>query len=175
MLAVTVLNDFKRLAQTTLECGFLTSILETSTSLLVDGRDKGQMNEPLRCLTIEESGWALVSAEQRATAALETFRIPSRAMRELLSPGDGAKLLFDIETKEGGRIVDRGVHRMWVIVKAKTEEGYIGALDNDPGVAENSRLHERDLVAIGPEQVADIGRPPYDYIVEKYGASYFED
>jgi hypothetical protein len=175
MLAVTVLNDLKRLAQTTLERGLLTGILETDTSLLVDGQDKGQMNEPLRWSTIEESGWALVSAEQRAAAAPETFQIPSRAMRESLSPGDGAKLLFDIETTEGGRIVDRGVDRMWVIVKAKTEEGYIGALDNDPGAAENLRLHERDLVVFGPEHVADIGRPPHDYIVEKHGASFFEE
>jgi uncharacterized protein YegJ (DUF2314 family) len=96
-------------------------------------------------------------------------------MRESLSPGDGAKLLFDIETREGGRIVDRGVDRMWVIVKAKTGEGFIGVLDNSPGAAENLRLHERDLVAFGPEHVADIGRPPRDYIVEKYGASFFED
>jgi len=64
---------------------------------------------------------------------------------------------------------------MWVIVKAKTEEGYIGALDSDPGAAENLRLHERDLVLFGPEHVASIDRPPHDYIVEKYGVTFFED
>ena len=63
---------------------------------------------------------------------------------------------------------------MWVIIKAKTEEGYIGVLDNDPGTAENLTLHERDLVIFGPEHVADVRRPPRDYIVEKYGASFFE-
>jgi hypothetical protein len=132
------------------------------------------MNGRLRYPTIEENGWELVSAEERAAAAPDTFQIPPRAIRESLSPGDAAKLLFDIETREDGRVVDRGVDRMWVIVKAKTDEGYIGALDNNPGAAENLQLHERDLVVFGPEHVAGIGRPPHDYIVEKYGASFLE-
>jgi hypothetical protein len=103
---------------------------------------------PISSTTIEESGWELVSAEERAAAAPSTFQIPPRSARESLSPGDGAKLLFDIETREGGRIVDRGVDRMWVIVKARTEGGYMGVLDNDPGSAENLMLHERDLICV---------------------------
>ena len=118
------------------------------------------MNAPPARSTIEENGWVLVSAEERAGAAPSTFQIPPRAVRESLFTGDGAKLLFDIETRESGRIVDRGVDRMWVIVKARTESGYIGVLDNDPGTAENLKLHERDLVVFGPEHIADIGRPP---------------
>jgi hypothetical protein len=133
------------------------------------------MNQPPISSTIEENGWVLVSAEERAAAAPNTFQIPPRATLESLSPGDGAKLLFDIETREGGRIVDRGVDRMWVTVKARTEDGYIGVLDNDPGAAENLTLHERDIVVFRPEHVAYIGRPPRDYIVEKYGSSFFED
>ena len=61
---------------------------------------------------------------------------------------------------------------MWVIVKARTEEGYVGVLDNNPGAAENLKLRERDLVAFGPEHVTEIGRPPREYIVEKYGTSF---
>jgi hypothetical protein len=136
--------------------------------------DKGKMNEPPGCSTIEANGWALVSAVERAAAYPDTFQIRLRSMRESLSPGDGTKLLFDIETREGSRVVDRGVERMWVIVKAKTEEGYIGALDNEPGAAENLRLRERDLVVFGPEHVADIARPPRDYVVEKYGISFLK-
>jgi hypothetical protein len=64
---------------------------------------------------------------------------------------------------------------MWVIVKAKTDEGYVGVLDNNPGVAENLKLLERDLIIFGPEHIADIQRPPRNYIVEKYGASFLED
>ena len=81
--------------------------------------DKGTMEGPLSFPTIEKNGWALVSAEERAAAAPATFIIPSRAVRESLSSGDAAKLLFDIETREGGRVIDRGVDRMWVIIKAK--------------------------------------------------------
>jgi hypothetical protein len=133
------------------------------------------MNEPPRYSKIEKHGWALVSAEERSAAAPDTFQIPSRTRRESLSPGDAVKLLFDIETRERGHIVDRGVDRMWVIVKTKTVEGYVGVLDSNPGAAENLKLHRGDLVVFGPEHVTDIDRPPRSYIVKKYGASFFED
>jgi hypothetical protein len=135
----------------------------------------GQMNKPPITSTIEENGWILVSAEERAASAPNTFLIPARNIRESLSSGDGAKLLFDIEMREGGRIIDRGVHRMWVIVKSRTTNGYIGVLDDDPGAPENLTLREGDPVFFAPEHVADIGQPPRDYIVEKYGAHFFED
>lgn len=133
------------------------------------------MKELLSNPTIEKDGWALLSAELRAEAAPATFIIPARAVRESLSPGDAVKLLFDIETREGGRVIDRGIDRMWVIIKGKAEGIYIGVLDNDPGTRENVSLHERDYVIFRPEHVADVGRPPNDYIVEKYGASFLED
>ena len=122
---------------------------------------------------IATDGWELISAEDRHAANPETFQIPERAKRERLTPGDGAKLLFDIETREEGRVVDRGVDRMWVIVKARTELGYVGVLDNDPGTAENLRLREGDSITFGPEHVADIATPPREYVVKKYGASFF--
>jgi hypothetical protein len=40
------------------------------------------------------------------------------------------------------------------------------------GAAENLALRQGDMVAFGPEHVADTGRPPRDYVVEKYGASF---
>ena len=64
---------------------------------------------------------------------------------------------------------------MWVIVKSRTTEGYIGVLDDDPGAPENLTLREGDLVFFAPEHVANIGQPPREYIVEKYGAHFFED
>ena len=132
------------------------------------------MNQPISPPTISKNGWSLVSAEERALAYPGTFRLPPLTERHSLSPGDAAKLLFDIETKENGHVIDRGVDRMWVIVKVKTENGYLGILDSDPGVAENLTLREGDQVEFGPEHVIDIGRPPRDYIVEKFGASFFE-
>jgi uncharacterized protein YegJ (DUF2314 family) len=115
----------------------------------------------------------LESAEQYAADAPATFLIPSRAERESLAPGDAAKLLFDIETRDGDRVIDRTVHRMWVIIKVRTDSGYMGVLDNDPGDPENRTLREGDLVVFGPEHVANVGRPPRDYVVAKYGASLF--
>jgi hypothetical protein len=120
-------------------------------------------------------GWELVPAEDLNAAHPETFQIPAREKRESLAPGDGAKLLFDIETREEGRVVDRGVDRMWVIVKTRTERGYIGVLDSDPGAAENLRLREGDSVTFGPEHIADIATPPRQYVIKKYGASFFDE
>jgi len=124
---------------------------------------------------LENDGWELISAEDRNASHPETFQIPSREKRESLTQGDGAKLLFDIETREEGRVVDRGVDRMWVIVRARTNGGYIGVLDNNPGTAGNLRLREGDNVAFGPEHIAEIGTPPRDYIIKKYGASFFDE
>jgi uncharacterized protein YegJ (DUF2314 family) len=88
--------------------------------------------------------------------------------------GHAVQLLVDIETKDGGRVVDRGVDRMWVIVKARTPDGYVGVLDNDPGHAENLNLREGDLIVFGPEHVAAIDHPSREYIVGKYGDSFFD-
>ena len=133
------------------------------------------MDEPVSSPTFSKNGWTLVSAEERVLASPETFQLPSMTLRRSLLPGDAAKLLFDIEATENGHIVDRGVDRMWVIVKRRTEQGYLGILDNDPGAAENLTLRQGDQVAFGPEHVIDIGRPPSKYIFEKYGASFFQD
>ncbi len=132
------------------------------------------MNRPQHRPNIEDDGWTLISAEERHASHPESFEIPSRTDRESLVPGDGAKLLFDIETRDDGRIVDRGVDRMWVIVKASYNEGYLGVLDSDPGAAENLRLRQGDTVDFGPEHVAELGNPPRDYVVARYGASFFE-
>jgi uncharacterized protein YegJ (DUF2314 family) len=123
--------------------------------------------------TIAKDGWALLSAEERAAASPDSFFIPARSKREALRVGDAAHLLFYIETREDGQVVDLGTDRMWVLVKAKTATGYVGVLDNSPGIAENLNLHEGDLILFGPEHVCDIGAPPRDYIIEKYGRDFF--
>ncbi len=64
------------------------------------------MSEAGTRATVEKDGWTLASAEDRHAAHPETFHIPSRDERESMSPGDAAKLLFDIQTKENGRVVD---------------------------------------------------------------------
>jgi hypothetical protein len=128
-----------------------------------------------RAASIEQDGWALVSAEKQNTAYPKTFAIPDRRMRESLRPGDAAKLLFDIETRTQGRVVDRGVDRMWVIVRRHEDGGYLGVLDNDPGQAEGLSLHAGMEIHFGPEHIADIEQPPDGYVLEKYGADCFDD
>jgi hypothetical protein len=123
--------------------------------------------------SIERDGWALVSAEERHAAHPETFPIPPWEARVALAPGDAAKLLFDIATKELGRVIDRGVDRMWVIVKSRAGGGYLGVLDNDPGTAEGLLLRPGAEVLFGPEHVAAIGHPPRAYVLEKYGSDFF--
>ena len=123
--------------------------------------------------SLDTDGWMLVSAEERRAAHPETFQIPSRTDRETLVSGAAAQLLFHIETKEAGQVIDRGVDRMWVIVQAVTPEGYLGVLDNDPGQSEGLNLREGDVIVFGPEHVAAIGYPPKDYVVGKYGRSFF--
>ena len=127
-----------------------------------------------RLPTIERDGWTLLSGEARHAADPQTFRIPSRRERESLSPGDAAQLLFDIETREAGRVVDRGVDRMWVIVKSRVGEQYCGVLDSDPGHAEGLPLHPGIEVTFAPEHVIAIERPPDGYVRRKYGPSFFE-
>ena len=124
--------------------------------------------------TIERDGWTLLSGEARHAADPQTFWIPNRRERESLSPGDAAQLLFDIETREAGRVVDRGVDRMWVIVKSRVGDLYCGVLDSDPGRAEGLSLHPGIEVTFAPEHVIAIERPPDGYVRHKYGPSFFE-
>jgi hypothetical protein len=123
--------------------------------------------------SIETDGWSLLSAEERHAAHPDTFLIPPRAAREALAPGTAAKLLFDIETKEAGRVIDRGVDRMWVIITGLVEGRYTGVLDSDPGSAGSVNLRQGDAISFGPEHIAQIDYPPAEYITRKYGSALF--
>jgi hypothetical protein len=125
--------------------------------------------------SIATDGWELVSAEDRNSAHPRTFPIPTREQREKLAPGDGVKLLFDIENRENGRVIGRGMEKMWVIVKARSEGEYSGVLDNDPVTAKNPQLRKGDVITFGPEHVSAFSTPPREYVIEKYGASFFDE
>ncbi|WP_162601236.1 hypothetical protein [Occallatibacter savannae] len=114
-------------------------------------------------------GWKLVSAEGRNAEYPSTFLIPSRDEREALVPGDGAKLLFDIQTSENGIVMER----MWVIVKSRTEEDYIGVLDSDPVSIREFGPHTGESITFRPEHIASISSPPREYVIDKYGVSFF--
>lgn len=122
--------------------------------------------------TIEDCGWCLVNAELRAREQPE-FVMPDRSRREALMVADAAKLLFDIESRDGDAIIDRGVDRMWVIVKQRTEGGYIGVLDSHPDYGETVLLRQGTEVIFGPEHIIEISQPPLDYLEGKYGSTFF--
>ncbi len=123
--------------------------------------------------SLDPDGWTLASAEAAHARTPQTFLIPDRARREALTPGDAAKLLFDIQTREGGRI-HRGIDRMWVIVKKRIGDTYVGVLDNDPGLVEGVNLRPGTEVRFLAEHVADIAQPPAAYVLEKYGEDFFD-
>jgi hypothetical protein len=124
--------------------------------------------------TLEVDGWRLLSGEEQSARYPETFHMPARKERESLTPGDGVQLMFDIESRENGRLIDRGVDRMWVIVKRRIGDGYIGVLDNDPG-RDGHLLSEGLPLRFGPEHVIAIQRPPDGYVLSKYGLTFFDD
>lgn len=128
---------------------------------------------PTRLASIAEDGWTLVSAEVRQNEHPESFRIPGRIERESLRTGDAAKLLFDIETRDAGHVVDRGVDRLWVIVKGRAGMHYVGVLDSDPGIAPGLTLRPGTEVVFGPEHIIDVDHPPQTYVIDKYGPDFF--
>ena len=123
--------------------------------------------------TIDSEGWRLVSAEERSQA-YPGFSLPSVETRRTVRLGQAVQLLFEITTRQYGRIIDHGVDRMWVIVKCRSGGRYTGVLDNDPGYSENLRLRAGDVIAFGPEHIIDVTDPPPDYVLAKYGAGFFE-
>ncbi|MCW2338397.1 uncharacterized protein YegJ (DUF2314 family) [Sphingobium sp. B2D3A] len=84
-------------------------------------------------------GWSLEDGETYHAAAPKTFWIPDRQKRENLEPGDLAKLIFRISVEDADENV--AVERMWVLVRERTADGYLGVLDNEPSsIAENDEF-----------------------------------
>src|SRR3954471_2746370 len=84
-------------------------------------------------------GWCLDDGEAYHAAAPETFWLPDRHRRESLEAGDLAKLIFRISVDNADENVS--VERMWVLVRERTADGYLGVLDNEPdAIAENDEF-----------------------------------
>lgn len=93
------------------------------------------MREP----DFEIDGWCLEDGEARHAEAAGTFWIPERHKREGLQAGDLAKLIFRISVDNADENV--AVERMWVLVRQRTVDGYLGVLDNEPyAIAENDEF-----------------------------------
>ncbi|GAB3374438.1 hypothetical protein GCM10027431_26980 [Lysobacter rhizosphaerae] len=82
--------------------------------------------------SIEADGWLIDDGEVAHQESPETFWIPPLAERQSLEPGSLVKIRFYIRApNDSGELVDHG-ERMWVLVKARHDDWYLGALDNDP-------------------------------------------
>ena len=115
-------------------------------------------------------GWKLESAEARHAANPDAFWIPPRAQREGLQPGDGAKLLFQIASAGSS-----GVERMWVIVRRRMADSYVGVLDSTPTSTDAASSMVRGLMVVfAPEHIADIGVPTREYVIAHYGEGFFD-
>jgi len=102
----------------------------------------------------ENDGWRLDDGEERHLAAPDTFWIPKREARESLQPGDLAKLIFLIDVDDPEPVV---VERMWVVVRERIPEGYLGILYNTPAMLEkNDRFCRGVELAFAARHVINI-------------------
>lgn len=92
--------------------------------------------------------YVLADAEQKNSEHPRSFFIPARAEREALSPGDSAKLLFELV--EPGPDMPGG-ERMWVEVTEVVSGGFVGVLMNQPSAI--TTIGRGDTVRFGPEHV----------------------
>lgn len=93
--------------------------------------------------------YTLDDGEEINREAPETFWIPPRDERENLLPGELVKLIFRISLGE-----EQHVERMWVIVKERKANGYVGVLDNDPYCT--TELRSGEPIEFRPEHVIQV-------------------
>ena len=120
----------------------------------------------MRQPTLARDYWCLVSGEERHRAAPDTFVIPSLAERKGLTPGQGAKLLFEIESEGEDGTVSTSVDRMWVIVTRTVGAYYVGVLQQQPAsIPANGEfyLSPGAEVPFLPEHIVSIDAPPSEY------------
>ncbi len=111
------------------------------------------MREP----DFETDGWCLEDGEQLHREAPDTFWLPELKDRESLQPGDLVKLIFRISVDNEDEPV--AVERMWVIVRERVADQYLGILDNDPyAIDENEELWSGVELPFSPRHVIDIDR-----------------
>ena len=120
----------------------------------------------MRLPTLARDYWCLVSGEDRHRAARTTFEIPPLAQRKSLALGQGAKLLFEIESEGEDGEVSTSVDRMWVIVSRRVGEHYVGILQNQPAsIPADGKfyLSPGAEVPFLPEHVVAIDTPPPEF------------
>ena len=99
--------------------------------------------------------WSLDDGEALSSQFPDTFEIPPSGARTALYPGDICKLVFRIRLESG-----EAVERMWVVVRERLNDCYLGVLDNDPQcLSENDRLWSGVELAFEPRHIIAIDLP----------------
>ena len=76
-------------------------------------------------------------------------------LKGALEAGDLAKLVFRISVDNADENVS--VERMWVLVRERTPDGYLGVLDNEPGaIAENDEFWPGTELPFSAKHVINI-------------------
>lgn len=116
--------------------------------------------------SLEHSGWAIESAEERHARSPETFEIPSLEERTSLRVGSGAKLLFWVLDRAGDQVAPQ-CERMWVVVESVEDEEYVGVLASSPA-SSDAAVRRGSHVRFQPEHVCDLeaDQPGVGYLRE---------
>lgn len=120
----------------------------------------------MRLATLGEDGWELRSAEEAHARSPSTFWIPGLDRRRGLRRGQGAKLLFDIQTRSPRGSVEISGERMWVVVADRVGERFLGRLVTEPVSVPEGEAHYLCVgaeIPFGMQHVADIDDPPDAY------------
>jgi len=105
----------------------------------------------------ETDGWCLENGEELHREAPHTFWLPALKDRQSLQPGDLVKLIFRISLYDEEEPV--AVERMWVIVRERVGDQYLGILDNNPyAIEENEQLWSGIELPFSPCHIIDIDR-----------------
>jgi hypothetical protein len=100
-------------------------------------------------------GWSLEDGEEYHRRAPTTFPLPDLEVRQILQPGDFAKLIFKIAVDNDDE--PEAFERMWVIVRERTSDGYLGMLDNEPSAIEqNGEFWEGSELPFEPKHIIAV-------------------
>lgn len=127
-----------------------------------------------RLATFETDYWELRSAEKSHRENPDKFWIPELEVKQNLKRGDAVKLIFDFEGNGEDGQIEIGGERMWVIVKEKIDDFYLGILDNQPAGIDQGFLDKNSEIYFKAEHIIDIGYPPQDYLEERFGKDFFD-
>lgn len=90
------------------------------------------------------------NCERRNKAHPKTFQIPPKIVRNNLTKGDSAKLVFEMDKPQGLF----NAERMWVKITGRTGNEYIGKLNNWPVFFEDLSLG--DEIRFEAKHIADV-------------------